>query len=192
MILGGGGDVGILIYPKESYLYKEKQNAIVFEWHPNIQFSAEPDQWPEIGLTASLVSQFFSREFCGKWDLLLAKISVRVSRVSRVSQEGKTAIYCQACESRNFVSLAVARLTNKQSHNSQWEISVRLKILARFSQDSRVEISNDSRESRYEISVCDTRESCSEICLWDSREMSLATKLLSARLVRIDSRYEIS
>jgi hypothetical protein len=58
-----------------------------------------------------------------------------------------------------FVSLAVTRLTNKQSHNSQREISVRLKILARFSQDSRVEISNDFRESRYEIFVCETRES---------------------------------
>ncbi len=46
-----------------------------------------------------------------------------------------------------FVSLAFARFTNKQSHNSQREISVRLKILARFSQDSRVKISNDSRES---------------------------------------------
>jgi hypothetical protein len=59
------------------------------------------DGW-KIGLTASLVSQFFSRELCRKWDSLLAKISVRVSRVSRVSQEGKNAIYqyCQACESR--------------------------------------------------------------------------------------------
>jgi hypothetical protein len=47
-----------------------------------------------LGLTASLVSQFFSRKFCGKWDSLLAKISVRVSRVLRVSQEGKNAIYC--------------------------------------------------------------------------------------------------
>ncbi len=74
-----------------------------------------------------------------------------------------------------FVSLAFARLTNKRSHNSQQEISVRLKILARFSHDSRVEISNDSRESRYEISVCETCESHYKSCLQDSREASLAT-----------------
>jgi hypothetical protein len=90
-----------------------------------------------------------------------------------------------------FVSLTFARLTNKQSHNSQREISVRLKFLARFSQDSRVKISNDSRESRYEISVCETRRSRYEICLRDSRETSLSTKFLSARLVRSDFRYEI-
>ncbi len=65
-----------------------------------------------VGLTASLVSQFFSREFCGKWDSLLAKISVRVSWVSRVSQEGKNAIYCQACESRN---LWVSHLQDSQT-----------------------------------------------------------------------------
>jgi hypothetical protein len=76
-----------------------------------------------------------------------------------------------------FVGLVFASLTNKQSHNSQRKISVRLKILARFSQDSRVKISNDSRY---------------EICLRDSREASLATKFLFARLVRNDSRYEIS
>jgi hypothetical protein len=36
------------------------------------------------------------------WKMRLAfrEISVRVSRVSRVLQEGKNAIYCQACESR--------------------------------------------------------------------------------------------
>ncbi len=91
-----------------------------------------------------------------------------------------------------FVSLAFARLTNKQSRNSQREISVRLKILARLSQEFRVKISNDSRESRYEISLCETRESCYKICLRDLREASLTTKYLSARLVRSDSRYEIS
>ncbi len=79
-----------------------------------------------------------------------------------------------------FVSLAFERLTNKQGHNSQGEMSVRLKFLSRFSQDSRVKISNDLRESRYEI------------CLQDSRQTSLSTKFLSARLVRSDFRYEIS
>jgi hypothetical protein len=91
-----------------------------------------------------------------------------------------------------FVSLAFARLTNKKSHNSHQEISVRLKFLARFSQDSRVKISNDSRESRYKIYVCETRESRYEICLRDPRETSLSTKFLSARLVRSNFRHEIS
>jgi hypothetical protein len=91
-----------------------------------------------------------------------------------------------------LASLAFVRLTNKQSHNSQREIRVRLKILTRFSQDSRVKISNDFRESRYEISVCETCESRYEICLRDSREASLATKFLSVRLVRSDFRYKIS
>ncbi len=91
-----------------------------------------------------------------------------------------------------FVSFAFARFTNKQSHNSQREISVRLKFLSRFSQDSRVKISNDSRESRYKISVCETHESCYKICLRDLLETSNSTKFLSARLVRSDFRYEIS
>ncbi len=81
------------------------------------------------------------------------------------------------------------RLTKKQSHKSQREISARLKILPRFSQDSSVKISYDSRD---EISVCETCESRDKICLQDSREVSLATKFLSARLVRSNSRYEIS
>jgi hypothetical protein len=92
-----------------------------------------------------------------------------------------------------FVSLAFARLTNKQSHNSQREISVRLKFLKILSRlQSYCKISNDSRESRYEISVCETRESRYEICLRDSRETSLSTKFLSARLVRSDFHYKIS
>jgi hypothetical protein len=66
----------------------------------------------QLGLTVSLVSQFFSREFCRKWDSLLAKISVQVSWVSRVSQEVKNAIYCQACESRN---LWVSHLQDSQT-----------------------------------------------------------------------------
>jgi hypothetical protein len=91
-----------------------------------------------------------------------------------------------------FVSLAFARLTNKQSHNSQAEISVRLKILARFSQDSRVKISNNSRESRYEISVCETRESRYKICLRVSQEASRATKFLFARSLKSDFHCKIS
>ncbi len=80
----------------------------------------------------------------------------------------------------------------RQSHNSQGEISARLKILARFSQDSRVKISNDSRESRYEISVCETRESRYKICLRVLQEASRATKFISARFLKSDFRYEIS
>ncbi len=67
-----------------------------------------------------------------------------------------------------------------------------LVIDPKFSQDSSVKIINDSRVSRYKISVCETHESRYEICLQDSREASLATKFLSAKLVRSDSRYEIS
>jgi hypothetical protein len=59
----------------------------------------------------------------------------------------------------------------------------------KFSQDSRVKISNDSRKSRYEISVCETRESRYEFCL---RDAILATKFFSVRLIRSGSRYEIS
>ncbi len=57
----------------------------------------------------------------------------------------------------------------------------------KFSQDSRVKISNDSCESHNEISVCETRESRYKIFLRDSREANLATKFISARLVRSDS-----
>ncbi len=87
----------------------------------------------KLGLTASLVSQFFSREFCGKWDSLLAKISVRVSWVSRDSWEGKNAIYCELaslviCESRNL----------RDSQTSKIIIySKKLVLDPKFSQDSR-------------------------------------------------------
>ncbi len=62
----------------------------------------------------------------------------------------------------------------------------------KFSQESRVKISIDSRESRYKISVCKTRESHYEICLRDLREVSFTTKFLFARLLRSEFRYEIS
>jgi hypothetical protein len=47
----------------------------------------------------------------------------------------------------------------------------------KFLQGSRVKISIDSRESRYEISVCESRKSESryEIFLQDLRKASLAT-----------------
>jgi hypothetical protein len=106
------------------------------------------------------------------------------------------------CESRNsheshkkekmryivkLASLAICESRICETHKQAKSLfTTRLKILARFSQDSSVKISNDSRESRNEISVCETRESRYEICLRDSREASLA------RLVRSNSRYEIS
>jgi hypothetical protein len=58
-------------------------------------------------------------------------------------------------------------------------------ILAIFSQDSRVKISNDSRKSHCEISVCKTQESCYKICL---RLASLATKFVCKTR---ESRYKI-
>jgi hypothetical protein len=95
----------------------------------------------------------------------------RFSRVSRVSQEGKNAIYCKACESHNL----------RDSQTMKIIIHIEKSVLdPKFLQDSRIKISNDSRESRYKI------------CLQGSREVSLATKFLSARLIRSNSRYEIS
>jgi hypothetical protein len=98
---------------------------------------------------------------------------------------------------RHIVKLV--SLTICESHNLRDSQTSRIIIHSekfvldpKFSQDSRVKISNDSHESRYEITVCKACESCYEICLQDLREVSLATKFLSARLVRSDSRYEIS
>jgi hypothetical protein len=67
--------------------------------------------------------------------------------VSRVSREGKNAIYCEACESRYLQDLQ----TNIIIIHSE-----KLVLDPKFSQDSRVKISNDSRESGYEISVLKT------------------------------------
>ncbi len=131
-----------------------------------------------LGLIASLVSQFFSREFCGKWDFFLAKISVRVSRVSR---EEKNAIYCDVCESCNLRDTQTSKIIIHRG---------KLVLNPKFSQDSRVKISHDSCESCYEISICETRESHYEISLRDSRDASLTTTFISARLVRSDSRYD--
>jgi hypothetical protein len=115
-------------------------------------------------LPASFVSQFFSGELCGKWDWLLEKISLRASRVSQVSREGKNAIYCEAWKSHNF----------KVSIDSHHEISVC------ETHKKRVLLQNMSArlvrsKSRYEISVCKLvrSESCCEICLRDSWEASL-------------------
>ncbi len=95
------------------------------------------------------------------WKMRLASrenISASLASLTSLTRREKCDILSSLPVSQ-FVSLASVRLTNKQSHNSQREISVRLKILARFSQDSNVKITNDSRESRDEISVCETRES---------------------------------
>ncbi len=90
-----------------------------------------------------------------------------------------------------LVSLAICKSCNlRDSQTSKIIIhSEKLLLDPKFLQDSRVKISNDSRKSCYEISVCETRETCYKICLQDSQEASLAMKFLSARLVRSDSRY---
>ncbi len=103
------------------------------------------------------------------WKMRLASpenISASLASLTSLARREKCDIL-SSLRALQFVSLAFARLTNKRSHNSQREISVRLEILARFSQDSKVNISNDSSESRYEISVCETRESRYKICLRD-------------------------
>jgi hypothetical protein len=61
--------------------------------------------------------------------------------------------------------------------------SEKLVLDPKFSQDFRVKIRKV---------VCETCESCYKICLRDLQEASLATKFLSVRLVRSNSRYEIS
>jgi hypothetical protein len=75
------------------------------------------------------------------WKMRLASrenISASLASLTSLARRGKCDILSSLRVSQ-YVSLAFTRLTNKQSHNSQREISVRLKILARFSQDSRVE-----------------------------------------------------
>ncbi len=71
-----------------------------------------------LGLTASLVSQFFSREFCGKWDLLLTKISVRyIVKLSSLA----------ICESHNLRDLQTSKIIIH---------SKKLVLDPKFSQDS--------------------------------------------------------
>jgi hypothetical protein len=105
-------------------------------------------------------------------------ISVSFASLTSLARREKCNIL-SSLRASQFVSLAFVRLTNKQSH-SQREISVRLKILARFSQGSRVKISNDSRESRYKISS------------WETHKKRFSLRNFVARLAFRDSRYEIS
>ncbi len=86
-----------------------------------------------LGLTASLVSQFFSGEFCGKWYSLLAKISVWVPQVSWVLRGGKNAMYCE------LVNLIICECRNlRDSQTSKIIIhSEKLVLDPKFSQDSR-------------------------------------------------------
>ncbi len=120
---------------------------------------------------------------------LVSRENISASLASLTSlARRENAINCEACESHNLRVLQFERLANKQNHKH----SEKLVLDPKFSQDFRVKIIKDSRESRYEISVCETRKSCYEICLRDSQKASLAMKFLSARLVRSNSRYEIS
>jgi hypothetical protein len=66
-------------------------------------------------------------------------ISASLVSLTSLARRGKCDILSSLRVSQ-FVSLAFARLTNKQGLNSQREISVRLKFFARFSQDSRDKI----------------------------------------------------
>ncbi len=71
-------------------------------------------------------------------------------------KKGKMRYIDEAYESRNY------------SQTSKIIIHIEKLLLdPKFLQDSRVKISNDSHESHYVISVCETRESCYEICLRD-------------------------
>jgi hypothetical protein len=89
-------------------------------------------------------------------------------------------------------SLRVLSFNLRDSQTSKIIIHCEKLVLdKKLSQDSRVKISNDSRESPYEISACKTRESRYKTCLRDSRVASLAMKFLSVRLVRSESHYKI-
>ncbi len=67
--------------------------------------------------------------------------------------------------------------------------SEKLVLDPKFSQGSRVKISNDSCESYYKISVCKTCESRCKIYLWD---LPVSLRNLCVRLARSESCYEIS
>jgi hypothetical protein len=108
----------------------------------------------------------------------------------------KNAIYCEACESRNL----------RDSQTSKMIIhSEKLVLDPKFSQDSRVKISNDSWESRYKISVCESRESrykfvCKtpkkrvlvQISFCETRKKRFPQRNFVAKLASCESRYEIS
>jgi hypothetical protein len=119
--------------------------------------------------------------------------------VSRVDSESRFAIFlgenlvenetcfswkysCESHESRKKEkSIMLCNLRDSQTskiiiHSKKLVLGA--EILAIFSQDSRVKISNDSRKSHCEISVCKTQESCYEICLRLTSLASLATKFV--------------
>jgi hypothetical protein len=144
-------------------------------------------------------------EFCGKWDSLLAKISVQVSRVSRVSQEGKTAIYCQACESHHlWVSHFRDSQTSKVIIHSK-----KLGVDSKFSQYSlktpelKLVMILESLATKFLFArltnlaakfVCKTREkhSCYKISFCKTRKKWFSLQNFVARLTFRDSRYKIS
>jgi ferredoxin-thioredoxin reductase catalytic subunit len=160
---------------------------------------AECTEQPQVGLTASLISQFFLREFCGKWDALLTKISVRVSRFSRVSLEGKNAIYCEAWESRNLRDLQTSKiiihskklvLDPKFSQDSLKTPDLKLVMIlaslatkflfARLASLATKLVCEPRSESCYKNSFCKTCKK--RFLLWN----------FVARLARSESCYEIS
>jgi hypothetical protein len=101
-----------------------------------------------LGLTASLISQFFSREFCGKKTCFSRKYQCE-SRESHESREKGKMQYIVKLQVSQFASLAIY-----DSQTSKIIIhSEKLVLDPKFSQGSRIKTSNDSRESRYEISV---------------------------------------
>jgi hypothetical protein len=75
--------------------------------------------------------------------------------------------HCESCESHKSREKRKMRyIVERDLQTSRIIIhSEKLVLDPKFSQDSRVKIINDSRESRFEISVCET---CYKICLQDS------------------------
>jgi hypothetical protein len=84
----------------------------------------------------------------------LKNISVSLESLTSLTRREKCNILCNLRDSQ----------TSKIIIHSE-----KLVLDPKFSQGSRVKISNDSRESHYKISVCETCKSRCKICLRDSR-----------------------
>ncbi len=105
------------------------------------------------------------------------KISLQVSQVSKVSWEGKIRFIVK------LASLAICKTHNLRDLQTS-KIIIHSEKLAIFTHNSAlwpiVQNEFDSRESHYEISVCETRKK--QVLLWN----------LSVRLTKSESRYKIS
>jgi hypothetical protein len=145
-----------------------------FSWQPNGGGTGRSysKKSLEVVLTASFVSQFFSQEF----------VENETSFSRKCHCQGKMRYIVKLASLANLKLLLIiailatkflfARLVRKESLQN---------LSARLARS----------KSCYKISVCDTCRSDSpyKLFLRDSREVILATKFLSVRLARSESRY---